>query len=86
MGGVGARDRQKHDQGQAENQPEVIDTNASAKVAYGSFDHVVKTKDYTVLDPKVIEHKYFARGVGLILVEHVKGPRERVELVKLERF
>lgn len=83
---VGVRYRQEYYKGQAEDEAEVIDTNASAKVAYGSFDHVVKTKDYTVLDPKVIEHKYFARGVGLILVEHVKGPRERVELVKLERF
>jgi hypothetical protein len=82
---VGVRYRQEYYKGHAEDEAEIIDTNASARVAYGSFKQVVKTKDYTVLEPNLIEHKYFARGLGFVLVEHVKGPPERVELVRVER-
>jgi hypothetical protein len=33
-------------------------------VPYGSFDHVLKTKEWTPLQPVFFEHKYYVRGVG----------------------
>jgi len=35
-------------------------------VPYGSFTDVVQTRDYTPLEPGVEEHKYYARGIGLV--------------------
>jgi hypothetical protein len=38
------------------------------RVPYGSFDHVLETKEWTPLEPGYVEHKYYALGVG-----HVYG-------------
>jgi hypothetical protein len=46
----------------------------------------VRTKDYTALEPAVVENKVWARGIGLVYVEHVTGSPETVELIAIERF
>jgi hypothetical protein len=33
-------------------------------VPYGSFDHVLQTKEWTPLQPGFSEKKYYVRGVG----------------------
>jgi hypothetical protein len=82
---VGDSYRQEYYKGIAEDRADVLSTSESATVAAGSYRDLVMTKDYNPLDPSAsIEHKYFARTVGLILVVHVTGPAERVELVKVE--
>jgi hypothetical protein len=35
-------------------------------VPYGSFDHVLVTKESTPLEPGYVEHKYYAAGVGQV--------------------
>jgi hypothetical protein len=42
----------------------VLSLNESVKVQYGSFDHVLETKEWTPLEPGFYEKKYYARGVG----------------------
>jgi hypothetical protein len=84
---VGDSYRQEYYKGVAEDRADVLSTTESATVPAGSFQDLVMTKDYNPLDSAApIEHKYYARGIGLILVVHVTGPAERVELVKVERF
>jgi hypothetical protein len=46
---------------------------------------VLVTEDTTPLEPGLVEHKYYARGVGLVLEETVSGGDERVELVSVTR-
>ena len=48
---------------------------------FGDFDGLLQTEDTTPLEPDVVEHKYYARGVGTVLEETVAGGAERVELV-----
>jgi hypothetical protein len=38
----------------------------SVTVPYGSFDHVLETREWTPLEPSYDEHKYYARGVGQV--------------------
>lgn len=83
---VGDRFRQEYAAGEAEDEFAVIDTAASATLTTGAMSGLVKTADTTRLDPDVVEHKYYARGVGFVLVEHVQGPPERIELVTVETF
>jgi hypothetical protein len=54
--------------GDAEDVAEVISLGKEAvQVPYGSFhDNILKTKDYTPLEPDVIEYKYYAPGIGMI--------------------
>jgi hypothetical protein len=69
--------------GVAEDRAAILGTNAKATVPYGSFARCLKTKDYSLLEPDTMEHKYYAPGVGFILSVMVKGGEERLELVNI---
>lgn len=80
---VGDEYRQEFEKGNAEDVAKVLEIDATASVPYGSYDNVVVTEDLNPLEPKVIEHKYYAQGIGFILERMVKGGNETVELVKI---
>ena len=71
--------------GVAEDQAKVLELDESLCVQYGCFDHVLVTKEWTRLDPGVVDNKYYARGVGFIYEETVKGGDETSELVKIRK-
>jgi hypothetical protein len=84
---VGDRYRQEYAKGVAEDRGEVLDLAGTATVRTGTYRDLVVTKDDTPLEPTgPVEHKYYARGVGLVLTENVTGPPERLELVAVEHF
>ncbi len=76
--------RQEYLKGEAEDQARILRLEAKAKVPYGSFDHVLVTKEWSPLEPGVAEHKYYAAGVGDVKEVTVKGPSETLGLVKVE--
>jgi hypothetical protein len=80
---VGDTYRQEYYKGEAEDMAKVLSLDASATVPYGSFDNCLKTKDYTSLEPGVVENKYFAPRIGNILTVMVQGGSERSELVDI---
>jgi hypothetical protein len=79
---VGMAYRQEYYKGKAEDAAEVLGLDERVKVPYGSFDGVLKTKDYTPLEPNVLEHKFYAEGVGPVLAISVSGGGGREELVE----
>jgi hypothetical protein len=64
---VGESYRQEYYKGEAEDMAKVQSSNESVRVPYGSFDHVLVTKEWTPLEPGYDEHKYYAGGVGQVL-------------------
>jgi hypothetical protein len=82
---VGMRYRQEYYEGEAEDRGEILSLDATAKVPFGSFDGVLKTKDTTPLEPDVLEHKFYAKGVGPVLAVAVSGGGGREELVSVTR-
>jgi hypothetical protein len=78
---VGDGYQQEFNPGQAEDRAEVLSRDESVNVAFDSFTDVLQTQDTTPLEPGLVEQKYYAPGVGLILEETVLGGSERVELV-----
>jgi hypothetical protein len=52
-------------------------------VPYGRFDGCIQTEDTTPLEPKVREHKYYCRGMGV--VKEVESAIEGSELVTVEK-
>jgi hypothetical protein len=75
--------RQEYYKGSAEDMAKVLKLNGSAKVPYGSFDQVLVSKEWSPLEPGVVEHKYYAAGVGDIKEVTVKGPSETLGLVNV---
>jgi hypothetical protein len=82
---AGQKFRQELYAGEAEDEAEVLGVAETVTVPFGSFTGGVKTLDTTPLQPEVREHKYYARGVGLVLAVDVAGGNERTELVAVER-
>ena len=80
---VGDRYHQEFYRGVAEDQAKVLELDASACVRYGCFDNVLVTKEWTRLEPGVVENKYYAPGVGFIYGVMVKGGDEFTELVRV---
>ena len=81
---VGMTYRQEHYAGEAEDEGEILSLDERAEVPFGPFDNVLMTKDTTPLDPDVLEHKFYAEGVGPILVLGLSGGGGREELVRYE--
>ena len=55
------------------------------EVPYGSFENLLKTADTTALEPDLIEHKYYAPGIGLVYEQTVRGGDDEVRLLKFTR-
>lgn len=52
--------------GRAEDKGQVLSVNESVTVPFNSFENVVKTFDFSALEPNLKEHKFYAAGIGLI--------------------
>ena len=78
---VGLAYRQEHYAGEAEDAAEVLSLDEQAQVPYRRFQHVLLTKDFTPLHPKILEYKMYARNIGPVLVIGVSGGSDREELV-----
>jgi hypothetical protein len=82
---VGMKYRQEYYAGEAEDRGEILSLSEKAMVPFDSFEQVLMTKDTTPLDPKILEHKFYARGVGPVLAISLSGGSDREELVGLTR-
>ena len=69
---------------EAEDRAKVLRLNADVTLEEGdSYQDCLVTKEWTQLDHGNIEHKYYAEGVGLVLIEELKEKSVRVELVEI---
>jgi hypothetical protein len=83
---VGYSAAQEHFRGHAEDHFKVLRRNASVTVPYRVFDRrALLTKEWTPLEPGVIDHKYYVRGIGQVAEITVKGPNEFGKLVSISR-
>src|SRR5262249_25510415 len=82
---IGVKGQQEFFKGQAEDHFEVLSVNAAVHVPGASSDAAVKTKEWTPLEPEVLDNKYYVRGIGTVLELAVRGPRERLELTSVRR-
>jgi len=81
---VGDAYRQEFYPGEAEDLAEVVRVGVAETVAFGSYDEVTVIKEWNPLAPDVVEEKYYAAGVGVILEVAVKGGDDRIELVSFQ--
>jgi hypothetical protein len=82
---VGYAARQEFYKGHAEDHFQILDLHTSVKVPWGKSNQALLTKEWTPLEPGVIDHKYYVRGIGTVLEQAVKGGNERNKLVSFKR-
>ncbi len=76
-----ARVRQEYYAGEAEDAASVLSLDEWVQVPAGSFRNVLMTRDYTPLHPEILEHKFYAQGIGPVLVLGISGGSDREELL-----
>jgi hypothetical protein len=72
---VGQTAQQEYLQGHAADHFAVVAT----------WPNLVLTKEWTPLEPGVLDHKYYVRGIGTVLEQTVRGGDERLTLVSFRR-
>jgi hypothetical protein len=70
---VGLTYRQEFLEGEAEDLAKVVDLAGSADTPADSYTDVLVTEDWTPLEPDIVERKFYAPGVGLVMERVVKG-------------
>jgi hypothetical protein len=63
---------QEFAEGVAQDQAQVMSLTDSATVPYGTFGSVLRTKEWTRLEPASREKKFYAPGVGLIIDDNLQ--------------
>ncbi len=82
---VGQAFQQEYYKGQAEDHFQILSLQASVKVPGASSTRAMRTKEWTPLEPGVLDNKYYVRGIGTVKELAVKGGNERLDLVSVRR-
>ncbi len=69
---VGQTYHQEYAKGVAEDMATVVSLTESVTVPYGSFTNCLKTKEFSPLEPGVVEYKWYAPGVGNVVDADIK--------------
>jgi hypothetical protein len=75
--------RQEYLAGHAEDTAWVLRRGGSLDLPYGRVDHILTTMEWTRLEPTVVDKKFYAAGVGLVLERSVAGDHEIARLVAI---
>ena len=82
---VGMSYRQEFYAGEAEDLGRILSLDELVEVPFGSYDEVLMTRDWTPLEPDVLEHKFYAKGIGPVLELGLSGGVGREELIRFTR-
>jgi hypothetical protein len=80
---VGQTGRQEYFRGQAEDHFRVKSLATRVHTPGASSARALLTEEWTPLEPGVLDHKYYVRGIGTVLEQTVKGGVERNTLVSV---
>jgi hypothetical protein len=79
---VGLSYREEYSKGLAEDQSRVLALDEQVRVGAGHFTHVLMTEDFSPIEPRVSELKFYAHGSGqAVLAIDVSGGSDREELI-----
>jgi len=79
---VGLSYRQEYLAGEAEDSAAILSLTEQAQVPFGHFRDVLLTKEITPLEPRLLEYKLYAKGIGVVLAIAVSGGSDREELIR----
>jgi hypothetical protein len=80
---VGQSGRQEYYKGHAEDHFTIESLTARADTPAASSRRALLTKEFTPLEPGVVDHKIYVGGVGTVIEQTVRGGSERLVLVSV---
>jgi hypothetical protein len=75
--------RQEFYAGQAEDQAWVVRIGAAITVPYGTVNDVLRSLEWTRLEPNVVDLKVYAPGLGIVYERTLSGSKEIAALVSV---
>jgi hypothetical protein len=81
----GLSGRQEIYPGHADDRYRVVSLRAAVRTPYVSSRAALLTEEWTPLEPGVLDHKLYVRGIGTVLEVTVRGGDERNTLVSVRR-
>jgi hypothetical protein len=69
--------------GHAQDRFKVLNRQTTVRTPAATSRHAMLIRETTPLEPGVVDHKVYVRGIGTVREETVKGGRERFELVSI---
>jgi hypothetical protein len=61
----------------------VVGRGGSARVPYGRFRGVLRSLEFSPLEPSIVERKVYGRGVGILSEHQLSGGHETLALVRV---
>lgn len=80
---VGDSYQQEYYKGEAEDMRDTVEVGIVVKTKLGTFNDCVKVYDWTPLDPKSREHKYYCPSIGALVLNENLETGKRSELTKV---
>jgi hypothetical protein len=86
---IGTKFKEEYYRCEAEDMAEILSVGETVKVPAGEYKDCVQIRDYTPLDPRANEHKFYCPGVGIARVDEVPegetdfAPSESLKTVQL---
>jgi hypothetical protein len=77
--------RQEYLAGEAEDNAVVLTVTEQVEGPTGSYTAVLQTEDTTPLEPDLAEQKYYAPGIGPVLIVQISGGASRETLIETSR-
>jgi hypothetical protein len=81
---IGDTYQQEFAKGVAEDKATVLSLNEKVCVPYGCFSNVLKTKDFSPLEPSIVENKFYAQNTGDIREVSVQGESDESNLAQIK--
>jgi hypothetical protein len=75
--------RQEFLAGQAQDTAWIVSRGGSFKLPFKVVHNVVTSYEFTVLEPRVLDKKVYAPGLGIVMEEAALGPKETATLVSV---
>jgi hypothetical protein len=82
---VGQTGLQEYYKGHAEDQFKVLSLSTHVRTPAAASRHALLTEETTTLEPGVLDHKVYVRGIGTVSEKTVRGGDERLVLQSVRR-
>jgi hypothetical protein len=79
----GVKYREEFFEGEAEDEAQIIHTGTNVSIDFGTFEDCIMTRNWSMLEPGLIEEKIYAPGIGLIR-EISHREKSQIDLIAIE--
>jgi hypothetical protein len=80
---VGQVFKQEDAKNVAEDCSRIVDLHASVRTRFVSSNEALKTEEFSLLEPDVLDNKFYVRDTGLVREQTVEGGSDFLELVSV---